>query len=369
MPAYLHDIQTVTPEQAYPQTFLAERMKTALGGERFTERLLDRVYRQSGIETRHSVLTDADDPENALLFQTDGSMASPGTRARNEVYTREAKELFYKAACRSLRASDLNPDAVTHVITVSCTGFFAPGPDLELVKRLNLKPSVMRFHVGFMGCYAAFPALKMAKAFVEADPEAVVLVASVELCTLHLKNRTDPDNLIAASVFADGGAAAMVSAKRPEQGYNLEHFYSSLVTEGETDMAWTVGDEGFDMVLSSYVPKLLEANIEDAAKPLFAAAGITKEDIGSWAIHPGGRAILDKVERGLALSKDALNVSRDVLRHYGNMSSATILFVLEKMLFAPTKTLTKTATETPRHVYAAAFGPGLTVESALLEQI
>ena len=359
MSAFLHNIQTVTPEQCYQQSVVAETMKAGLGGERRSGRLIERIYKHSGINTRYSVVKDLVEPEEALFF-TDEGMMSPSTATRNALYTQEAKKLFYTAACRSLKASGLSKESVTHVITVSCTGFFAPGPDYELVKSLGLKASTQRFHIGFMGCYAVFPALKMARAFVAADAEAVVLIASVELCTLHLQNKTDPDNLIAASVFADGGGAAIVSGAPPEgqAALRLEHFYSALVTEGEEDMAWTIGDSGFTMTLSSYVPKLLEANIQDATQPLLEAAAISVADVDHWAIHPGGRAILDKMASGLGLVEEHLGASRAVLGKYGNMSSATILFVLAE-------TLKRTA-NTQETVYAAAFGPGLTVESALL---
>ena len=200
----------------------------------------------------------------------------------------------------------------------------------------------------------------MAQAFCEADPDATVLVVCLELCTLHLKFQSDPDSLISASVFADGAAAAVVSARPPEDGrgaLEMTAFATTLTPTGEEDMAWTVGDKGFDMVLSTYVPSIIEANLREALAPLFAEVGLTEEDIDHWAIHPGGRAILDKVEASLALAPDKLLPSREVLRDYGNMSSATVLFILQKLLAAPAVDDEK--------VYAMAFGPGLTVESGL----
>ena len=285
-------------------------------------------------------------------------------KRENELYTQEAKQLFTCAARKAVQACPAHTAKdITHVITVSCTGFFAPGPDYFIVKDLGLAPSTGRYHIGFMGCYAAFPALKMAKAFCEADPDAVVLIVSLELCTLHLRPPNDIDSIIATSVFADGGAAAIVSSQEPsaaEQSLRLEDLNTTLTPDGEGDMAWTIGDEGFNMVLSTYVPQILEANISDAVEPLLSKANVSKEAIDHWAVHPGGRAILDKIETGLGLCESKLASSRRVLRECGNMSSATVLFVLKDSLEKAAKDDT---------IYALAFGPGLTVESGLFTRV
>ena len=177
---------------------------------------------------------------------------------------------------------------------MSCTGFVAPGPDLDLVHALGLSSRTERYHLGFMGCYAAFPALRMAHAFCRADPDAVVLVASAELCTLHLEPRADLDGITANAVFADGAAAAIVTARAPSgPRLELEAFASDVVREGADDMAWTIGDHGFEMTLSSYVPRLLGANARDALAPLLER--LETRRVRRWAVHPGGRAILDKL--------------------------------------------------------------------------
>jgi predicted naringenin-chalcone synthase len=250
---------------------------------------------------------------------------------------------------------------------VSCTGFFAPGPDQLLVDRLGLDPQVERFHLGFMGCHAAFPALRAARAFCAARPDAVVLVACVELCSLHLQPPTDHDRILAASLFADGAAAAVVTAAPPRPGraaLRLDALHTELIGSGSEDMTWTIGDAGFEMVLSSYVPRLLGERIEKVVAPVFdadpALAGRPFAEVPRWAVHPGGRSILDKVQQALALRDDQLVPSRDVLRRHGNMSSATVLFVLRDILTgAPSE-------EPDERVCALAFGPGLTVETALL---
>jgi predicted naringenin-chalcone synthase len=215
-----------------------------------------------------------------------------------------------------------------------------------------------------MGCYAAFPALRMAAQFCRANPRANVLVLCLELCSLHIQLGAREDQLLANALFADGAAAALVSA-RPSaagrQAFSLERFASALVPEGEADMAWSVGDHGFDIALSSYVPKLLGANIAGVVDGLLAEDGHARSDIDSWAVHPGGRAILDQIERSLALSPEQLAPSRRVLRDFGNISSATILFVLRDLLLTPT--------DEERRICSMAFGPGLTVELALLRQL
>ena len=364
MSVYLHTIATVLPDAAYPQAMIGEVLSTGLE-DRKLARLSSRIYKNSGINKRHSVIRDRQAPDSSgLFFDADGTFKVPTTKERNELYTEEAKRLFVCAARKTVQACPVHvKDDITHVITVSCTGFFAPGPDYFIVRELGLNASTERYHIGFMGCYAAFPALKMAKAFCEADPSAVVLIVSLELCTLHLRPPNDIDSIIATSVFADGGAAAIVSGQEPAtsgQSLRLEGLSTTLTPAGEADMAWTIGDEGFNMVLTTYVPQILEANISSAVEPLLSKAAVNKEAIDHWAVHPGGRAILDKIETGLELCENKLESSRKILRECGNMSSATVLFVLKDILEKAAKDAT---------IYALAFGPGLTVESGLFTRV
>ena len=370
MSTFIHHIETAVPDTRYDQSFIRDEMKRLLDADRRTARLLHYVYGQSGIEKRHSAVRDFTPgvPEGAFYDPVQDRLKSPSTGVRNALYTDVSKELYACVAQQAVaRCPGVEASHITHVITVSCTGFFAPGPDYHIVRSLGLSPATKRFHLGFMGCYAAFPALKMAQAFCEADPDAVVLVVCLELCTLHLKFKSDPDSLISASVFADGAAAAVVSARPPQAGrgaLEMTAFATTLTPTGEEDMAWTVGDTGFDMVLSTYVPSIIEANLQEALAPLFAQANLTEHDIDHWAVHPGGRAILDKVEASLGLSPEKLCPSREVLRDYGNMSSATVLFILQKLLAAPAVREGGGARDGEK-VYAMAFGPGLTVESGL----
>ncbi|GMQ80630.1 MAG: type III polyketide synthase [Rhodothermia bacterium] len=367
-PVYIHHIDTAVPDISYPQEKIGQVMLAQIDPESKGARLLRRVYKHSGIEKRHSVIRDyADNDHDGLFFDaTSDSYRSPSTGVRNDLYAIEARKLFLEVSRRAIEGCpEIDKNDITHVITVSCTGFFAPGPDYHIVKDLGLDPSTQRFHIGFMGCYAAFPALKMAEAFCTADPEAVVLIACLELCTLHLHPSEEIDGIVATSVFGDGASSAIVSARTPafaNTSLKITKLLSTLAPDSEEDMAWSIGDHGFDMVLSMHVPHILEANVESIVTTLLKEVGLKRKDIDHWAIHPGGRAILDKTEQALGLNGDSLSASRFVLRDYGNMSSATILFVLKEIL-------TLKAARPDEKIFAMAFGPGLTVESALFTRV
>ena len=380
---------TALPPFAYPQSEVESIMRRWIGGERRVDRTLARVYGASGIERRFSVLPDFRPDAPPGLFRGDGEAAfrRPSTGERNARYGASAPGLLERAARRALAAAPASlRERVTHVVSVSCTGFQAPGVDDHLVRALGLALTTERYHLGFMGCYAVFPALRMARAFCLADPEAVVLVASVELCTLHLDPSRDVDSIVSTAVFADGAAAAVVTAADvpaaagapARRGLELLASATTLTRNGKQDMAWTIGDHGFEMVLTSYVPRVLEAETEEAVAPLLRAGKVALDDVDAWALHPGGRAILDKVRSGLGLAPATLAASRAVLAQAGNMSSASVLFVLQHLLGEACEDLTPHAdpvgdaalAQPPGAMLAAlAFGPGLTVDSALLRVV
>lgn len=366
MPAYIHQICTEVPRFQYSQAFTRDRLKTWATDEK-TKRLIHAIYNRSGIETRYSVSGDFTAEDSASLYKTspDGALISPSTGARNVVYAQASRELAVALARKTITAAKgFTKDDITHVVFASCTGFVNPGPDYHIIRELGLSHQVQRYTLGFMGCYAAFPALRMADQFCTADPNAVVLVMCLELCTLHMQNRSQPDSILANSLFADGAAAAIVSARKPapkQPAYRLQKFVSSLVPSGESDMAWDIGDEGFNIVLSSYVPEIIGTNLRPMLEEILQEQHIDLDEIEEWAVHPGGRAILDKVSQSLTLDSDALDASRRVLRDYGNMSSATILFVLKDLL--------ENATSSSATTCAMAFGPGLTIETVVLERL
>lgn len=363
MQSYIHHIQTTVPEFKYSQSELRDRMKETVGGDEKDQRLLHHIYGRSGIDTRHSVVDDFKSEGSFELF-FNGQGSTPGTKSRNDIYIKKGRQLFIDVGQKLMADSDFGSSDITHLITVSCTGFYAPGPDYDIISSLGLQPSIERYHLGFMGCYAVIPALKLARQLCQADENAVVMIVSVELCTLHFQARPVMDDMISASVFSDGGSGVIVSGKKPtsDSYFSLDGFESSITEKGKDDMAWSIGDHGFNMTLSTYVPEILSSELLPFLNPIFEKYGLLQSDISLWGIHPGGRAILDKFESTLKLENSALRASRSVLSGYGNMSSATILFVLKELLAeSPANDSEKTL--------AMAFGPGLTIESALLTKI
>lgn len=365
MPVTIRTIQTSIPAVKLGQSEIRDVFATQEHLTRLGRRLIQTSFDSAAISTRYSCVAefDASTPvpqEPTFYDRTTGALLSPTTGQRNQHYVRHAPQLFIQAARRALEACpDLSPGDITHVITVSCTGFYNPGPDYQLVRELGLKPSTVRHHLGFMGCYAAFPALRAAWDFCRADPKAVVLVVSAELCTLHVHSSNDPDTIMGSAIFADGAAAAVVSSgKHP--GLVIEDFQTTLTPVGEEAMAWNIGDHGFEMVLGTYVPHIIDENITGALQPLLHTdqRDIPVSGIRHWGIHPGGRAILDRIQKRLELTDEQLAPARRVLRDYGNMSSATVLFVLKDIVESARPA-------PPEKVCAMAFGPGLTVETGL----
>ena len=361
MSVWLHHIETAVPETSYKQSDIGEQMVEWTDNER-DKRLVRMLYRGSGIDTRHSVIPDLG--ANFFVADGQGSFRQQSTAERNAIYTREASKLAVGLGQQLLAAApEFDPADVTHVVTASCTGFFNPGIDYLLCQELGLPGNTQRYHLGFMGCYAAFPALNMATQFCLANPQAVVLVMCLELCTLHLQINGSEDTILANSLFADGAGAVLVSARPPKPGttaYRVCDFDSALIPSGLGAMAWSIGDLGFDISLSSYVPKIIGAGIFEVLQPLLTRNDLSIADVQRWAVHPGGKSIVDKVAASLELSADQVSTSRNVLRNFGNMSCATILFVLKEML-------EQANAEDREKVCAIAFGPGLTVETALLQ--
>lgn len=366
--SFIHHLETLVPEAGYSQAELCDLMMERTDDTR-SRRYIKKAYAESGIDTRYSVLSDfKDGPGTPRLFRhADGSIRkNASTGERNAVFIEEARRLLPDIARSAIEHCEgIAKEQITHVITVSCTGFFNPGPDLLLIEALGLSPSVQRYQLGFMGCYAAIPALRMADQFCRADPEAVVLVVSIELCTLHMQDKDDLDSVLANSVFADGLAAALVSAKTPaagRHGFEISRFASNLAPEGVHDMAWDIGDHGFRIVLSKYVSRIIGSGIHGIVEQAFSGTGLSADDIDRWAIHPGGRAILDKIETSLELKPEQIESSRATLGQFGNMSSATILFVMAEILKDP-------QLQNGARIGAMAFGPGLTIETAILHAV
>jgi alpha-pyrone synthase len=326
------------------------------------ERKLRALHRMSGIETRHSVLTDYGRTQD-FEFYPNSDESFPSTKQRLALFQKHAVHLSVSASEKCFaKINDLKRSEVTHLIVVSCTGMYAPGLDIDLVKALGLKSTIERTCINFMGCYAAFNALKLANTFCIQLADAKVLIVCTELCSIHFQKENTDDNLLANSLFADGSAALLVESK-PRKGLNLKpvSFFCDIATEGEHDMAWTVGDLGFEMRLSSYVPEVIQSGIKKLTTSLLQKISQKFSDISYFAIHPGGKKILESIEAELGLTKNQNQYAYEVLKNFGNMSSPTVLFVLNEVC----KNIN--GTDGGQKILSFAFGPGLTLESMVLE--
>ncbi len=361
MSAALIGLGTATPERSVAQQRAAELAAAYAPGGANEQRLLRMLYRRTGVSRRGSVILDGppDAPGPGRLFPSpvDDGDRGPGTRARMEVYEREAPALALAAARAALADAALPPEQISHLVVVTCTGFVAPGLDIGLVRKLDLPLTTARVQVGFMGCHGAFIGLRTAAALAASEPSARVLMVAVELCSLHFQYGWEPEQVVANALFADGAAAAVIAPGGAVPGGLLLASHGSWLASGtEEAMTWRVGDHGFQMTLSAEVPKLIRENLRGQVVPWLGESQLTLADVGAWAIHPGGSRVVTAVGDALDLSPEALAVSRSVLSDHGNMSSPTILFVLDRLRRA----------HAPRPWGALAFGPGLTTEALLL---
>jgi len=360
MPLTIRGLGTAVPGHQVSQAdaiALAERVSGASGDR---AALLQRIQRRTQVHQRGSVLA----PPNAAQLPLGERLPfygsqSPTTAARMAAFARHAPPLALAAVRAALADAAMAAPRITHLITVSCTGFQAPGVDLELISQLGLDAGVQRTHVGFMGCHGALNGLRVAQAFVEADAEAVVLLCSVELCSLHLAYGWDPEKVVANALFADGAAALVATARpaRPGPGPTLLASGSTVIPHTAALMHWQIGDHGFEMGLSSRVPEAVGSQLRPWLERWLQPRGLQVADIATWAMHPGGPRILQVCGAALGLEPQQLAVSQAVLQEHGNMSSATVLFILDRLRRAAA----------PGPCLALAFGPGLCAEVALLE--
>jgi predicted naringenin-chalcone synthase len=281
------------------------------------------------------------------------------------IYEKHAAALCEMAIRNCIAQLNLPMSEITHLVTFSCTGMYAPGLDIQLVQRMGLVNHVERTCINFMGCYAGISALKTANHIAKSDPSAVVLVTGVELCTIHYRKSEDDDQVVANALFGDGAAACIVSSKQTmgqgRIGLRFSNFYSEFDPSGNDEMVWRIGDFGFELRLSSYVPALISKSINALVKKLLLKAGLSKEEIAYYAIHPGGRKILEVCEQALEITKEQNKISYEVLQDYGNMSSVTIFFVLQRLM------QNLSSQEKGKKIFSCAFGPGLTMESMIIE--
>ncbi len=360
----LIDITTSSPPYQVNQKKAAEELKKRMAVTPSVARMIDMVGTYSGIDTRFTVIPDADENANSKFYSENGRYIKPGTSARMIEYEKWSKELGKNAVKLLLEKNNIEPSSIEKLITISCTGFFAPGLDYFLINEFNLSPAIKRINIGFMGCAASLIGFNSVHETLTSNKETTsnTLLVSVELCSLHLQTEPSKDNILANMIFADGCSAALFSNSsnlKKNNSLKIASTYSVLFENSERFMGWNVGNFGFEMVLSADLPKIISKTAAPALKNYLAQNNLTVNKIKYWAIHPGGKAILDACQNGLELSDEQMLPSRNILKNYGNMSSASILFVLKEIL--ETKQL-----KPDDYCCAVAFGPGLTMEAVVL---
>lgn len=353
--AHINRIATAVPPHDMHSAFIPFAESLLPEGTR--RNLYRRMVRLSAIDHRYSflkpIITDDGALQDADALFVRGHF--PATGRRMEAFRQFAPQLA-NCALKKLALSDAERLSITHVIVTCCTGLYAPGLDYEVVEMLQLNPSVERTFIGFMGCYAAINALKAARHIVRSEPDAKVLLLSLELCSLHMQETEDLEQLLAFTVFADGCAAYLVTAE--PAGLAIDSFLAVNLQGTDHLITWRIGEQGFDMHLSGQVPGRLRQGLAEAGTRITQGREISSIDL--WAVHPGGRTILDATEQGLALPAEALADSRNILLNYGNMSSASVMFVLQRQM----------QRARPGQLGCAmSFGPGVTAETMMFHAV
>ncbi len=354
-------IGTAVPAHKHRQSDILNFMQQVYAMNEPEKRKMRFLYQQSGIETRYSVVPDYNKISQEWKFypHSENLEPFPSLELRMIWYQKYAATLSVDAI-RHCLTDNIATNDITHLITVSCTGMSAPGLDLQVMELLDLPKNTNRTSINFMGCYAAIHAMKIADAVCKSDENAKVLIVCTELCTLHFQKESTNDNIASSLLFADGSAAMLITADSfNKKGIHIDRFYAEVLPKGKKDMAWELSSTGFLMTLSGYVPDLIKEDFESLVNRALQHAGITKNEISNWCIHPGGKRILDAIASTLHLPENSLQNSYAVMREFGNMSSPTILFVLQRILQQGI---------TNGKVFGAAFGPGLTMETFVLSQ-
>jgi predicted naringenin-chalcone synthase len=360
----IQGIGTAVPEHTMSQAEATELAHQVVCRDDQQRRLLSVLYRKAGVENRYTALPH----RTALQWMPPAGeggvgvecepISGPTTAERMKFYAECAPALALEAATRSLEEAKLKPSDITHLVTVSCTGFDAPGVDIALIDKLGLRPTTQRVQVGFMGCHGAINGLRVAKALAESDPKARVLLCAVELCSLHYRFLWDPQRIVANALFADGAAAVVGWDDRAaprDDAWRVAATGSCLIPASQDAMSWRIGDHGFEMTLDARVPDLIREHLRPWLAAWLDSHGLSVDKIASWAVHPGGPRILGAIEESLGLAREQTAVSRDVLARHGNMSSPTVVFIVNQLRQAGA----------PKPCVALGFGPGLMAEAAL----
>lgn len=356
-------IGTANPPFRQHQSDIFELMATALQLSSDKKRLFKSIIKATGIDYRHSVLTYNPQQDGGWqFFPEQVDQPFPPTSTRMSIYKQTALPLALSAIenCLSSHSPDISSQ-ITDLIVISCTGMYAPGLDIDILRALQLPTTTKRTDIHFMGCYASFNGMRVADAICKTNPQAKILMVSIEICSLHFQKKDTLDDLMASALFADGAAAVLIEANTQRNKYLTPiNFYSDIVPDTHQDMSWDIGDQGFNMVLSGYVPSAVESGINTLIQRLLIDLTLTQDQIDFFAIHPGGFKILQACENSLNITAEQNKHSYHVLRNYGNMSSATVLFVLKSLWDS------LSPADNSKNIFSCAFGPGLTVEASLL---
>lgn len=358
-------IGTAVPDYKSRQETILEFMHHAYN-EQVASRKLNMLFLQSGIDTRYSVVPDFLNRGQGALFQN--WVEKPGIEKRTSEFKLHAKRIAEKAVKKVFNniKTTVKSAEVTHLITVTCTGLYAPGLDANLIEALELPDDIFHTSLNFLGCNAAFPALKIADSIIRSDNNSRVLIVCVELCTLHFQPKSNSDNLLSNTIFGDGSAAVlMVSEQAPDfmqyPGLVINNFYSSLLYKGKDLMGWNVTPANFEMILNTGLPHFLSDELTFLKTKIATALKVQFSQVDHWAIHPGGKRVLDEIKQKLQFTDGELKHSYKVLQNYGNMSSPTVLFVLSEIL--------KNSIRDGDLVLSMGFGPGISVDTALMTYV
>ncbi|HLN53369.1 MAG TPA: type III polyketide synthase [Lentimicrobium sp.] len=351
-------IATAVPDYKSSQDTILEFMDAAYRDPE-ASRKLKVLFHNSGIRNRYSVIPDFSDLAKPALFLPNHAL--PMVSERMDVYKQKALPLAIKAIRKAFEniESSINNFGITHLITVTCTGIYAPGIDAELLHELELSPDVFRIPINFVGCNAAFPAMRIADSIIKSQSDARVLIVCVEVCTIHFQPKSNSDNLLSNTIFGDGAAAMLIISNeiaiaRKLKGFLLTGFLPLLLNRGKELMGWNITPINFEMILDANIPKFLGEEMEQLLAQVNEKLNLKPDTIDHWAVHPGGKKILDTVQRITKMEK--LGNSYAILHNYGNMSSATILFVLNEIF--------NRNPGNGEFVLAMGFGPGLSIETA-----
>lgn len=354
-------VSGVVPPYAFKQEEIANKFTEIFSLDKEKQEFINRIYQNSSIANRYSVVNDFHKPRDEWEFWgSEYPKIVPGMSTRNQRYKEEAPLLAEKAARQVLERWGGSTSRITHIISVSCTGMIAPGIEYDLMQNLGLSPTINRLGINFMGCFGAFKGLSVAQAFAQANPDARILLVCTELCSLHLQANLDPETLMANAIFSDGSAAAIVGGHRfpgEKPLWEMHHTHSLGFENSKDKMYWEAGDLGFQMGLCRTVPVYIKRHMKEFTRGLLSI-GI-EADQCDWAIHPGGASILQAVEKALNLKTDQTQSSWNILNNFGNMSSATFLFVLDEL---------SKQTHSRPWTAGVGFGPGLSVEGILLRR-